>query len=231
MSLSVMKNIKKQTKLLYRFNTAVWIVAGETYERIKKDIITVVGVSLVTSYSNRKAYINTTSNNYGGFTISRIINPTTRIWSVAIAFGKVPNILSTVGTVFTQSTATNTVANHIVQFDSTGNSSMTIRIDESPPSGGTVLYTLSDIASLNNSVLIVTHDGSNVYIYLNSSKNSTVAHSEIFNGETPTQMCFMSRGSAGVRPLLDTEVCAVAVFERTLTQREVSQINWWDLCY
>ena len=212
----------------------LWFVAGETTERKTGSSITTVGLSLVDSYSGKKAYVNNTNATIGYLEFPGVISHTTRIWSVAMAFGAIDTSMASKSVqcpLFMQGAEYDVSSNFVNHAISYLGSTTSIVIDEFSPSGGSATFTANLKTLLENGgVLVIVHDNVNAKMYVNGALYDTKAHSEIYSSTTPTHCLFLARNTAWQdRSVTGVELCAGAVYDTTLTLAQVQSLTFASL--
>jgi len=210
------------TNTVSMLNPTMWIVAPETTDRVDGTAITLNGTTTTTTYHQRDAW----SIEAAGDSLQLLklpLTPTTsRDWTVSFVIGDMPTADVSYSTMFVQcNNSSSTISNHTVfYYDTTG----AVSIDENSPIGSwTAFSTFSRVPA--DSVLTVVHssDG-NAYLYVDGTLYSTIAHTEVYSGGSPTMVQIGRRYSSSYEAA-SWKFHGVMAFNAALTADQVASLT------
>ena len=198
----------------------VWIVAGETKDRVGSHDITLLGSTSTTTVINERTAWDISAVTGSAIVVDTVINATTRQWSVVCGYENMGD--NTINYWFYQRTNTNLDhTNHGVYENSN-----VIYVDEFAPSGGGDTISLST----GRGIYAIVHNDAGWRLFKNGIEiGSAVAHTEVYSGGAVDDMVFGARLANSVITANNQQLFGALVFERTLTEEEVASITWPQL--
>lgn len=209
----------------------MYLVAGESTERMIGASVTLTNTALETCSRGKPAWRVTAIDGHvqlgGGLTVTS----TSETWSLVVAFGNINRAQMDDASdknyvLFMQTygwSNVNSNLNHCISYNP---KLLRLYFEET---NGSSTYQSMDIDDFANKLVCFCHDNTNMYVYVEGVLTYTVSNPNPYTGTQCNYITLLNRNSTNLRPLEHVQLCAVSLYDYTLTQSLIDKIHWDDI--